>query len=268
MTLTMGSDDSGSHRVQFDVALKPHEPQWVEMDTASVLMVDDDVELSKMVVDYLREDGFIASAVRDGEKALEAVRQKKYDVMILDVMMPGLSGHEVLRRLQSGPSGISPMPVLMLTARGDHVDRIVGLETGADDYLSKPCNLRELSARLRAILRRSMRSGGVGAGSSIMSVAGIELDIGRRYVSQSGEQIGLTGAEFAVLKTLMEFAGKTVSKDALTSAALGREYTPYDRSIDVHVANLRKKLNRDGSAESLIKTIRGSGYQLADRVAP
>ncbi len=239
------------------------------VDKANVLIVDDDVELCNMVVDYLCEDGFRVSAVRNGEQAIEAVRKCNYDAMILDVMMPGLNGHEVLRRLQSGPSGLAPLPILMLTARGDDVDRIVGLETGADDYLAKPCNLRELSARLRAILRRSMRSGRSGsAGSSIMSVAGIELDVGRRHVSQFGEQVGLTGAEFAVLKALMEFAGQTVSKDALTSAALGREYTPYDRSIDVHVANLRKKLCRTDGAESLIKTVRGSGYQLADRAVP
>jgi two-component system response regulator CpxR len=255
--------------VQIDVELQPDEPLREDMETASVLMVDDDVELSRMVVDYLRADGFSAKAVQDGEKALEAVRQHKYDAMILDVMMPGLNGHEVLRRLQSGPSGLAPMPVLMLTARGDDVDRIVGLETGADDYLAKPCNLRELAARLRAILRRSMRSGGAGqVGATTMSVAGIELDVGRRSVSQSGEQIGLTGAEFAVLKTLMEFAGQTVSKDALTRAALGREYTPYDRSIDVHIANLRKKLAQNDSGDSRIKTVRGNGYQLADRATP
>jgi DNA-binding response OmpR family regulator len=236
------------------------------MDTASVLMVDDDTELCEMVVAYLRDDGFKASAVHSGEQALKAVRMHSYDVMILDIMMPGMSGHEVLRRLQARPSGLAPMPVLMLTARGDEVDRIVGLETGADDYLAKPCNLRELSARLRAILRRSMRAAGETPGEpTIMSVAGIELDVGRRQVSQSGETKTLTGAEFAVLKTLMEFAGQTVSKEALTKAALGREYMPYDRSIDVHVANLRKKLGQTDSTGSLIKTVRGSGYQLADR---
>lgn len=229
-------------------------------------MVDDDQELCEMVVAYLRDDGFDASAVHSGEQALEAVRLKNYDAMVLDIMMPGMSGHEVLRRLQARPSGLAPMPILMLTARGDEVDRIVGLETGADDYLAKPCNLRELSARLRAILRRSMRGVGEKAGEpAIMSVAGIELDVGRRQVSQSGKQLNLTGAEFAVLKTLMEFAGQTVSKDVLTKAALGREYLPYDRSIDVHVANLRKKLGFTENSGSLIKTVRGSGYQLADR---
>jgi two-component system response regulator CpxR len=236
------------------------------MGAASVLMVDDDKELCEMVVAYLRDDGFEASAVHSGELALEAIRLCNYDAMILDIMMPGMSGHEVLRRLQARPSGLAPMPILMLTARGEEVDRIVGLETGADDYLAKPCNLRELAARLRAILRRSMRPGGENYGEpTIMSVAGIELDVGRRQVSRSGKILNLTGAEFAVLKALMEFAGQTVSKDALTKAALGREYTPYDRSIDVHVANLRKKLGQTGSAGSLIKTVRGSGYLLVDR---
>jgi two-component system response regulator CpxR len=229
-------------------------------------MVDDDTELCEMVVAYLRDDGFQASAVHSGEQALEAVRLHDFDAMILDVMMPGMNGHEVLRRLQAQPSGLAPMPILMLTARGDEVDRIVGLETGADDYLAKPCNLRELSARLRAILRRSMRTPGENYDKpSTLSVAGIDLDAGRRQVSQAGEPLNLTGAEFAVLKTLMQFAGQTVSKDALTKAALGREYLPYDRSIDVHVANLRKKLGQTDSSGSLIKTVRGSGYQLADR---
>jgi len=235
------------------------------MSQASILMVDDDAELCDMVVAYLREDGFEASAVYSGEQALKIVHTTSYDAMILDVMMPGMTGHEVLRRLQARPSGMAPMPILMLTARGDDLDRIIGLETGADDYLAKPCNLRELAARLRAILRRSMRSQkDRNSKSSKISVAGVNLDIGRRQASRSGQLLRLTSAEFAVLRSLMESAGRPVSKELLTKLALGRDYIPYDRSIDVHVANLRKKLKQDGRSESLIKTIRGSGYQFVD----
>lgn len=235
------------------------------MTSANVLMVDDDVELCEMIVAYLREDGFDASAVHNGEQALDAVDRQSYDAMILDVMMPGMSGHEVLRQLQARASGIAPIPVLMLTAKGDDVDRIVGLETGADDYLAKPCNLRELAARLRAILRRSRRSAGESRGASpTLAVADIKLDAGSREASQSGRTLKLTGAEFAVLQALMENAGQPVSKEKLTKIALGREYIPYDRSIDVHVANLRKKLRAEQNSESLIKTIRGAGYQLVN----
>ena len=162
-----------------------------------------------------------------------------------------------------------PMPVLMLTARGDDVDRIIGLESGADDYLAKPCNLRELAARLRAILRRSMHSPAARQGdSSTVEVGDIKLDATRREASLSGKPLPLTGAEFAILKILMEHAGKAVSKELLTKSALGREYLPYDRSIDVHVANLRKKLQPGDVADTPIKTIRGLGYQLIDLREP
>ena len=186
--------------------------------------------------------------------------------MILDVMMPGMSGHEVLRRLQARDSGLASLPVLMLTARGDDVDRIVGLETGADDYLAKPCNLRELAARLRAILRRARTSLGSSRPTSpIIAVADVRLDCTALQATQSERTLHLTGAEFAILRTLMESAGRPVSKATLTTTALGRKFIPYDRSIDVHITNLRKKLDPVDGLGSLIKTIRGSGYQF---VAP
>lgn len=230
------------------------------MTSSRILIVDDDVSLCEMVVAFLREDGFDASAVHSGEAAMERVAEDTFDAIVLDVMMPGMSGHEVLRRLQSNSAGIAPMPVLMLTARGDDVDRIVGLETGADDYLAKPCNLRELAARLRAVLRRSGRNRDTRADQAL-AVADIKLDPGTRVASRAGEPLKLTGAEFAVLRELMQNAGQPVSKESLTRAALGREYIPYDRSIDVHVANLRKKLGQSDGAQSLISTIRGTGYQ-------
>lgn len=225
-------------------------------------MVDDDVELCRMVIAFLREDGFDSRAVHRGEDALQLVADDVFDVLVLDLMMPGMSGHEVLRRLQACHEGTLPIPVLMLTARGDDVDRIIGLETGADDYLPKPCNLRELAARLRAILRRSMHSAGRGGREpKMLSVGDVTLDPGRHEATKSGQRLNLTGAEFAVLRKLMETAGRPVSKDQLTRSALGRDYMPYDRSIDVHVANLRRKMQETGPAGSPIKTIRGSGYQ-------
>ena len=232
-------------------------------------MVDDDVELCDMIVTYLNEDGFNASAVHNGPAALELLRSERFDALVLDLMMPGMSGHEILRRLRSGESAMTPIPVLMLTARGDDVDRIIGLESGADDYLPKPCNLRELAARLRAILRRSMHSpAAMQNGSGTIEVGDIKLDAARREASLGGKPLPLTGAEFAILQKLMEHAGEAVSKDVLTKSALGREYLPYDRSIDVHVANLRKKLQLDDTADTPIKTIRGLGYQLIDLREP
>tara|TARA_R110002096_G_scaffold128768_1_gene277082 strand:- start:3214 stop:3915 length:702 start_codon:yes stop_codon:yes gene_type:complete len=232
-------------------------------------MVDDDVELCDMIVTYLNEDGFDASAVHDGPAALELLQSASFDALVLDLMMPGMNGHEVLRRLRSGSSAMTPMPVLMLTARGDDVDRIVGLESGADDYLAKPCNLRELAARLRAILRRSMHSPpDKQRRSGALEVGNITLDAARREASLAGEALVLTGAEFAILQILMEHAGEAVSKEVLSKSALGREYLPYDRSIDVHVANLRKKIQRGDAADTPIKTIRGLGYQMIDLREP
>lgn len=233
-------------------------------------MVDDDPELCEMVAKYLREDGFTVRTVHDGKSALQAVEDGTFDAMVLDVMMPGLSGHEVLRHLQQRSVGLLPMPILMLTARGDEVDRIVGLETGADDYLAKPCSLRELSARLRAILRRSARAGNDSSLSGRHLVVGnsvvgkLSLDTAIRAVSRDGVALQLTSAEFEILCLLMRSAGKAVSKEVLTNQALGREYIPYDRSIDVHIANLRKKLARNSATESVIRTIRGAGYLLID----
>ncbi len=236
-----------------------------DVKSASILMVDDDAELCSMVVAYLAEDGFDASAVHSGAAALDLVKSRSFDALILDLMMPGMNGHEVLRRLRSGASGMTPMPVLMLTARGDDVDRIVGLESGADDYLAKPCNLRELAARLRAILRRSAHSPTEPQSrSGTLSVGDITLDASRRQATQAREALVLTGAEFAILRILMEHAGEAVAKEILMQKALGREYMPYDRSVDVHVANLRKKLLPNDAANTPIKTIRGLGYQLID----
>jgi DNA-binding response OmpR family regulator len=230
-------------------------------------MVDDDADLCSMVVTYLKEDGFEASAVHSGEEALDRVQAQSFDALVLDLMMPGMNGHEVLRRLRTGPAALTPMPVLMLTARGDDVDRIIGLESGADDYLAKPCNLRELAARLRAILRRSAYSSADSKGESAITVGDIVLDAARRKATLAGEPLPVTGAEFAILRILMQHAGEAVSKELLMKLALGRQYIPYDRSVDVHVANLRKKLQAKNTTDTPIKTIRGLGYQLINVAA-
>jgi DNA-binding response OmpR family regulator len=176
-------------------------------------------------------------------------------------MMPGMNGHEVLREVAALSGGVPAMPVLMLTARGDEIDRIVGLEIGADDYLAKPCSLRELAARLRAILRRTLQNGAATSKHApTLTVGDITVDSAARRATRRGEVLHLTSAEFAILRLLMEAAGQPVRKDQLTQRALGREHTPYDRSIDVHIGNLRRKLATGGSKDALIKTIRGRGY--------
>ncbi len=216
-----------------------------------------------MVVRYLNEDGFAASAVHDGQSALERVRTTRFDAMILDVMMPGISGQDVLRELQTRGNERPPLAVIMLTARGEEIDRVVGLETGADDYLPKPCSLRELAARLRAVLRRS-RPIDTARGAAL-TVGDLSIDENALTAQRDGTPLPLTGAEFSVLRTLMASSGYPVSKEHLTRAALGRKYLPDDRSIDVHIANLRKKLADPGGVNGYIKTIRGTGYLLVNR---
>ncbi len=237
------------------------------LEMPRVLIVDDDPELCRMVVRYLREDGFDVTAVHNGQRALEAVGASAFDVMVLDIMMPGMNGQEVLRRLQSEAGAGGAIPVLMLTARGDEVDRVIGLETGADDYLAKPCSLRELAARLRAILRRANTRGPARQAPVELTVGQLSINVARRIAHREGRRLELTGAEFAILQMLMQSPGRPVSKESLTRAALGRDYVPYDRSIDVHIANIRKKLDtggQTGDRRSLIKTIRGAGYLLVE----
>ncbi|HZD52331.1 MAG TPA: response regulator transcription factor [Woeseiaceae bacterium] len=227
-------------------------------------MVDDDHELCRMVVKYLTRDGFDVTVAHRGRLALEAVRSSRCDVMILDVMMPGMNGHDVLREIAASSGGVPAIPVLMLTARGDEIDRVLGLEIGADDYLAKPCSLRELAARLRAILRRT---GSTGAGgpqhAPILKTGDITLNRAACTATRRGRPLSLTSAEFAILRLLMESAGMPVTKDEMTQEALGRHYTPFDRSIDVHIGNLRRKLSLGEHYDALIKTVRGRGYLLA-----
>jgi DNA-binding response OmpR family regulator len=226
---------------------------------ARVLLVDDDRELCQMLTEYLNTENFAVTSVHDGAIALAELRVKDFEIVILDVMLPSVGGFDVLRAL----GATHGTPILMLTARGDDVDRIVGLELGADDYLSKPFNPRELVARMRAILRRASSSRNArAAGADVVEIGPIVLNTGMHQVRVAGEPVPLTGAEFRVLELLMRSAGQVISRDALTEQALGRKLVPYDRSIDTHISNLRRKLKLEAEKHPEIKNVRGSGYTL------
>src|SRR5215467_9458937 len=220
---------------------------------ASVLLIDDDTELSKLLEEFLQSEQLTLEAAHDGPSGLERALANRHSVVVLDVMLPGMSGLDVLKQLRQKSS----VPVLMLTARGSELDRILGLELGADDYLPKPFNPRELVARLRAILRRT--SGNSSAGHPI-HLADVELHPESRSVTCGGKPVSLTGAEFDLLHAFLRNPGKIISREDLTQAALGRPMSPMDRSIDVHVSNLRRKLGPYDGDQERIKAIRGSGY--------
>jgi two-component system response regulator CpxR len=217
-----------------------------------VLIVDDDIELCRLLSERLSSEGFALEAVHDGPRGLERVLAEEHALVILDLMLPGMGGLDVLRRLRMH----SPVPVLILTARGEDVDRILGLEIGADDYLAKPFNPRELIARIRAILRRTSRS--AASGGSV-TVGDLQLDPAARDVWMDGVRLDLTSVEFTLLETLLRDAGHVVTREQLTETVLGRKLGAFDRVIDVHISNLRKKLAR-ADGEERIKAVRGSGY--------
>lgn len=218
-----------------------------------ILIVDDDTELSELLTQYLSLEGFKCHSVYDGETAIKKALNQRFDAIILDVMLPKANGFEVLKAIRPHLE----VPILMLTARGDDIDRIIGLEIGADDYLQKPCNPRELIARLKAILRRTQKQP---PAKSIIEKQGIHLDCIRHIVTHHEKILDLTNAEFRILEMLMKSPGQAYSKEELTEYALGRKYTAFDRSIDVHISNLRSKLGDEQTKEPLIKTIRGFGY--------
>ncbi|MBN1343255.1 MAG: response regulator transcription factor [Phycisphaerae bacterium] len=230
----------------------------MDRTTDRLLVIDDDVELCELVTEYLEPEGFQVESVLRGEQGVERALSGEHALVIVDVMLPGMNGLDVLRRIRSK----SVVPVLMLTARGDDVDRIVGLELGADDYLPKPFNPRELVARIRAILRRAGESVGNGGPGRMerLRVGDVELDVGARVVRQDGKVVDLTTAEFGLLETLLRSAGAVVPRTDLFEAALDRELTPLDRSVDMHVSNLRKKLGAKCGDVERIKAVRGVGY--------
>ena len=218
-----------------------------------VLIVDDDSALCEMLAERLQQDEFVIEAVHDGVRGLERARSGEHSLVVLDLMLPGMNGIGVLRQLRAQ----SDIPVLILTAKGEDVERILGLEFGADDYLPKPFNPRELVARIRAILRRSLRA----SGEERPVLAGdLELHPASREVYLDRQQLLLTSVEFALLELLVKEAGRVVSRDRLTEVVLGRELRPFDRVIDVHVSNLRRKLGNER-----IKTVRGAGYLFVPR---
>ena len=223
-----------------------------------ILVIDDDVELCSLVTEYLKPEGFQVEAVHDGKTGLNRALSGDHLLVVLDVMLPGLNGFDVLRRVRDG----SRVPVLLLTARGEDVDRIVGLEIGADDYLPKPFNPRELVARIRAILRRTHSAAGEALVPEIIKVGDVELDPARRSVHHHGKPVELTSVEFGLLQVLLREAGRVVTREALVDEVLGRKFSPFDRSIDMHVSKVRKKLG-DTDTEDHIKTVRGAGYIFA-----
>jgi DNA-binding response OmpR family regulator len=222
-----------------------------------ILIIDDDVALCELVTEYLEPHGFQIKSLHRGDTGAEAALSGDFAIVVLDVMLPGLNGFEVLRRIRAE----SKVPVVMLTARGDDVDRIVGLEIGADDYLPKPFNPRELIARIRAILRRSQAATTREQDEPRTLTAGdIEIDLGTRRVRRDGQVIELTAVEFDLLEKLLRAAGRIITREELSKDVLGRSTSPFDRSIDMHISNLRKKLGHHLGDVERIKTVRGVGY--------
>lgn len=222
----------------------------------TILIADDDTELCELLREYLGQEGYDVRLAHDGQQALIESRRPGLDAMVLDIMMPLMNGIDVLRQLRKE----SDLPVIMLTARGDDLDRIIGLELGADDYLAKPANPRELLARIRAILRRSSSHSSV----ATLEVGDLVLNQGSRELRRDGQLMDLTSTEFSIIQLLLRRGGEVVEKKDLYLAALGREPVAYDRSIDMHVSNLRRKLGLNSDATERIETIRGIGYQYRD----
>lgn len=226
--------------------------------SAEILIIDDDRELGEMLKEFLLPDQLRLTASHDGDAGLKCLENERFDLLILDIMLPGMSGLDVLKRLRK----TSDIPVIMLTARGEDVDRILGLEFGADDYITKPFNPRELVARIKAILRRIQPEGNKGD----KRTAGVlELDNRTRRVTANGDSIRLTGTEFEILRCLIDTPGDVVTRELLSEQALGRRLLPYDRSIDTHISNLRSKLEHAGVGDPIITNQRGVGYRLVPK---
>jgi DNA-binding response OmpR family regulator len=225
-----------------------------------VLMIDDDSALSSMLADYLAPLGVRLSAVATAREGLAQLARERYDAVILDVMLPDLDGFEVARRIRAARTDWADIPVLMLTARGDETDRIVGLELGTDDYLPKPFNPRELLARLRAVLRRRARGA---PASAPLRFGRLEIDRDARSVKVDGEERTLTAYQFDLLSALAQHAGRVMSREALMEALRGDSLEAFDRSIDVHISRIRAAIEDDAKAPRRIITVRGAGYVFA-----
>lgn len=228
----------------------------------NILLIDDDTELTDLMRRFLAHEGFHVDSASDGASGLQRMRAESFDLAVIDVMMPGRNGMDVLRELRS----FSQLPVIMLTARGEEMDRIIGLELGADDYIPKPCNPRELAARIRAVLRRA--EGGrsdekAGDAPQVEHIATFEWHPQSRRILENGEEIVLTSSEYNILTVLLRHAGEVVEKGKLTEQALGKRHGPFDRTLDVHIGRIRRKLAPLTHGEARIKTVRGVGWLLA-----
>ncbi|KLV07538.1 transcriptional regulator [Photobacterium aquae] len=226
---------------------------------AKILLVDDDTELTSLLTDILEMEGFDVIEANNGEQGLERL-DDTIDLVLLDVMMPVMNGTEMLRRLREAHA----TPVLMLTAKGEEIDRVLGLELGADDYLPKPFSDRELLARMRAILRRTQQASQPKSGPDCLRYQAIEIFPGRQEVLCNGTQVDMTGTELALLSYFIQHPGKIISKQDLSLEVLGKRLAPFDRAIDMHVSNLRKKLPVRDDGKAWIKTLRGKGYLLVE----
>jgi DNA-binding response OmpR family regulator len=222
-----------------------------------VLLIDDDTELSALLAEYLSEEGFDVETARDGRAGAEMAVSGEFAIVVLDIMMPGLSGTDALRRIRR----TSQIPVIMLTARGDSADRITGLDLGADDYVPKPCTPGELAARLRAVLRR-VTAPAPEPSPAMIEAGELRLWLAARRAEWQGQRLDLTGMEFSILEVLARHAGQLVGRDDLSQAVFGRPLDPFDRRVDVHISSIRQKLGITASGTSRIQTVRGQGYQL------
>lgn len=229
------------------------------MTAHQLLLIDDDIELTELLNEYLTPQGFDLTIAHDGETGLNLANAKQYELILLDVMLPKMDGFEVLKQLRVN----NKTPVLMLTAKGDDFDRIFGLELGADDYLPKPFNHRELVARIKAIVRRIEHINAIQQNqqlSDIIEINNVQLNLSARQVFSHQQEVQLTGTEFQILHLLMTTPAEIVSKETISEQVLGRRLAPFDRSIDMHVSNIRKKLQRHSNNDEKLKTVRGAGY--------
>ena len=231
------------------------------MSTQHLLMIEDDARLAAMVGEYLTQSGFVVTHMPDGESGLGALQDKPVDLVVLDLMLPGIDGLEVCRRIRALPGDAARVPVLMLTAKGDPMDRVVGLEIGADDYLPKPFEPRELLARIRAVLRRHQP--GAAPEHQVLRFGTLEIDRDARIVTVGGQPAELTSYQFDLLVTLAERAGRVLTRDQIMEAVRGRELEAFDRSIDVHMGRIRAAIEQDVKNPKRILTVRGVGYVFA-----
>ena len=233
--------------------------------TSPLLMIEDDGRLAQMVVDYLGQSGFAVTHAPDGEQGLQHLQLMVPELVILDLMMPGMDGLEVCRRIRALPGGVARVPIIMLTAKGDPMDRIIGLEMGADDYLPKPFEPRELLARIRAVLRRRSEPGASSTTRStpVLRFGSLDIDRDARTVQVSGAACELTSYQFDLLVALAERAGRVLTRDQIMEAVRGRELEAFDRSIDVHIGRIRNAIEVDSKDPKRILTVRGVGYVFA-----